>query len=192
MALSRKLAKGLILMVGATLSVVLIMGVWRGLQMKERRMVSRAVPQEEVSEAEMKLTDMEYTEMEEGRRRWMIKASEAKYFQEDRKTILTLVSLIFFLDDGKEIHLESQKGVLYAGTKDIELWDSVRATVPNGYQLMTQHASYSHQQGIIFSETPVQVSGPDLQLSGMQWKYVLPQQRAFLEGKVKATLTLGP
>lgn len=189
---SRKFAKGLILSVVVVLSGVLFSGVWKGVKLKEHRELSQTVPQGEVPDAEMKLTDMEYTEMKEGHKRWTLKASEAEYFQEDRKTLLTSVNLVFFLDKGREIRLKSQKGILFAGTKDIELWGEIRAEVPNGYSLNTERASYLHQQETVVSETPIRISGPDLQLRGMQWRYVIPDQRAFLEGKVEAVLSAGP
>lgn len=142
------------------------------------------------SEAEMKLTDMEYTEMQEGRRVWTLKAAEAKYFQDKQKTALNSVRLVFYLKDGAKIYLQSQKGILYAGSKDIELWDAVHAQLPHGYEMSTQRASYRHKQDIITSETPISISGPDLKLTGKRWKFVIPQRRAFLEGKVEAIVDL--
>jgi LPS export ABC transporter protein LptC len=102
-----------------------------------------------------------------------------------------MVKLVVFLEGGDKIYLESEKGLLYAGTKDIDLWDSVRAKVPQGYQITTEKASYRHQERVIFSDTAVQLLGPDIQLKGTHWKYVLPEKRTFLEGNVEATFVLG-
>ena len=170
------------------LTAVLVFGVWKGKGHREQV----AAPPSESPEPEMKLTDMEYTEMQEGRRLWTLKASEARYFQDEQKTLLSMVLLTFFLEDGNEIHLESLRGILFAGTKNIELWDSVHAVMPKGYELSTDRAFYQHEMKKIFSETLISVSGPELQLEGQQWEYRIPEHMAVLEGGVKARLQFAP
>jgi len=170
------------------LALVLVRGMWKGKTQKEHQVTVS----DEASDAEMKLTDMEYTEMEKGRRVWTLKADEAKYYQDDQKTALKKVRLQFFLQSGEEIHLESRQGVLHAGSKDIELWGSVHAIFPNGYEMLTEKAYYNHKQNLISSQASILVTGPDLKLKGKQWKYEIPERRGFLEGQVQATLALAP
>lgn len=191
MAFSRRFVQSIILMIAVGLSLVLAMGTWKGTSQQDRR-EEEAPVDNSLSEAEMKLIDMEYTEMRGGRRLWTIKASEAKYFQAEQKTILRSVLLTFFLKDEGEIHLESQQGILYAGTKNIELWDSVRAKLPEGYEFSTERAFYEHELETISSDTGIRVSGPDLQLRSDHWKYKIPEHRAMLEGAVQATLAFLP
>lgn len=179
---SHRLTRGLILGVLLLLSGVFVWGLWQGGRHK-KELVDHDV---EPLEAEMKLRDMEYTEMREGRRRWTIKAEEVRYFQDENKTVLTVVHLVFFLSDGREVHLTSRRGVLYAGSKDIDLWDSVKVEAPDGYRLRTERASYRDEGEVIFADAPVQVWGPDLELKGSKWKYLLSERRAFLEGRVEA------
>lgn len=182
--------KHLVVLAGALVLIsTLAMGVWKGKSHKGKQ-VGRV--DEDESAAEMKLTDMEYTEMQKGRRMWTLRAAEAEYFQEDQKTALTKVRLVFFLDDGEEIHLESQHGMLYAGSKDIELWQAVHAVFPRGYELTTERAHYDHKEDLISSKTAILVTGPDLKLQGKHWKYLIPAQRAYLEGQIQATLALEP
>jgi LPS export ABC transporter protein LptC len=186
---SSKLAQVVILTIVLGLTAVLGMGVWRGKGQKEQQATA---PPSESPEPEMKLTDMEYTEMQEGRRLWSLKAAEARYFQDEQKTLLSSVFLTFFLEDGDEIHLESRKGILFAGTKNIELWDSVHAVMPKGYELSTERAFYDHEAKRIISQTIISVSGPDLRLEGQQWEYRIPEHMAVLDGGVTATLRFAP
>jgi LPS export ABC transporter protein LptC len=186
---SSKLAQVAILTIVLGLTAVLAVGVWKGKGQKEQQV---APPPSESPEPEMKLTDMEYTEMQEGRRLWSLKASEARYFQDEQKTLLSSVLLTFFLEDGTEIRLESRKGILFAGTKNIELWDSVHAVMPKGYELSTERAFYDHEVKRIISQTVISVSGPDLQLEGRQWEYRIPEHMAVLDGGVTATLRFAP
>ena len=173
-----------ILAIALTIAFVLFMSTWKAKTQKEQQMAAAT----EENSAEMKLTDMEYTEMQKGRRMWTLRAEEAKYFQEDQKTALTKVRLVFFMEDGQEIHLESQQGVLHAGSKDIELWHAVHAVFPKGYELSTERARYNHEQNLISSDTAILVTGPDLKLESRHWKYLIPERRAFLDGQVQATL----
>lgn len=179
-----KFSRFLVVAIALTITYVLLMSVWKAKTQKEQQMASVT----EESSAEMKLTDMEYTEMQKGRRMWTLRAEEAKYFQEDQQTALTRVRLVFFMENGEEIHLESQQGVLHAGSKDIELWHAVHAVFPRGYELSTERARYNHKQNLLSSETAILITGPDLKLEGKHWKYLIPERRAFLEGKVQATL----
>ena len=188
MKVSRRFVWFSVLGVVVLLALVSVRGHWKGKAARENRVAAG----DEASDAEMKLTDMEYTEMEKGRRAWTLRADEAKYYQDDQKTALTRVRLRFFLQNEEEIHLESKHGILHAGSKDIELWGSVHATFPNGYEMSTEKAYYDHKQNLIYSQASILVTGPDIKLNGRQWKYVIPERRAFLEGQVKATLALSP
>ncbi|NLI81741.1 MAG: LPS export ABC transporter periplasmic protein LptC [Deltaproteobacteria bacterium] len=140
----------------------------------------------------MKLTDMEYTEMQEGRKFWTLKASEAKYFQSEQKSLLSSVRLTFYLQEGEEIRLESNEGSLHAGTKNIELWNAVRVMLPRGYRLATERAFYEHGKQSIHSDVKVELDGPDVLLRGNRWEYRIPEHRAILDGGVRASLTLPP
>lgn len=184
MKLFKRSMQVLVLAVALSASAVLLMGIWRGKAQKEQQMTTVT----DASEAEMKLTDMEYTEMQKGRRIWNLKAAEAKYFQDDQKTALSRVELVFFLENGEEIHLQSQHGILYAGSKDIELWGQVHAAFPQEYELTTEKAHYRHADNEISSDASIVVTGPDMKLAGMKWRYAIPERRAFLEGQIQATL----
>jgi LPS export ABC transporter protein LptC len=184
----RKLAQGLTLAFALGLTLVLIFGVWKGRSQKELQTVQTT----DKSDAEMRLSDMEFTELQEGKRLWTIKAAEAKYFQEQQRTLLAKVRITFFLQNGEEIQLESQEGALYAGTKNIELWDSVHAVLPGGYQLSTERVYYDHQKRTIASEAAVQLAGPDVQLEGRVWEYRIPENKAVVEGGVQGALVFLP
>ncbi|MBP8644887.1 MAG: LPS export ABC transporter periplasmic protein LptC [Syntrophobacteraceae bacterium] len=184
----RKFTQGVVLLVALGLSAMLLAGIWKGKTQKDHRIV----PVSDASEAEMRLSDMEYTEMQDGKRLWTLKASEAKYYQDQQKTLLTSVHLTLFLEEGDEIRLESREGILYAGTKNIELWNSVHARLPRSYEMMTDRAFYEHERQAVYSETPIRLTGPDVELEGSSWEYRIPQSRAVVNNGVRATLILGP
>ncbi|HIJ77457.1 MAG TPA: LPS export ABC transporter periplasmic protein LptC [Deltaproteobacteria bacterium] len=183
-----KLAQFLVIMIIVALSLVLAAGIWRG----KSRPVQQDAQQVCPADAEMKLTDMEFTEMQEGKRFWTLCASEAKYFQDQQKTLLQKVSLTLYLEKtGEEIHMESREGVLHAGTKDIELRGDIHVALPREYVLTTETAHYNHSSRIVESDDPVHISGPGLELDGKRWKYRIADHVAKVDGKVTASLVAG-
>ncbi len=184
---SKKWLKGVLLAVALGLTVVFFVGLWRG---KTTHRPQTSPERSMGSEAEMKLTDMEYMEMQDGRHMWTLNAAEADYFQDEQKSLLKGVHLVLFLADGREILLESDWGMLYAGTKNIELWGSVKAHLPEGYRLVTDRAEYDHEEQTIGSASEIHLSGPDLQMVGKDWEYRIQEHRGTVSEGVKATLLL--
>jgi len=182
---SRRLFQWALLAVALGLTVVFIAGLWRGKSPQGER---PALEESAESQAEMKLTDMEYVEIQEGRHLWTLRADEADYFQDQQKTLLKRVRLTLFLADGREVFLESDQGMLYAGTKDIELWDSVSARLPEGYRLATDRAAYHHQGQTIASSSGIHLTGPDVDLKGKEWEYRIQENRGTVAGGVKASI----
>jgi LPS export ABC transporter protein LptC len=181
----KKVVQGLVLALALGLSAILGFGVWRA----RTQNVAESFPAEELSKAEMKLKDMEYTEMRDGKRLWTLKASEAQYFQDRQQTLLTTVHLTLFLQDG-EVVLQSREGMLYAGSKNIELWDSIQAVFPKGYQLSTHRAHYDHERRLIQSDTPIRLNGPDVDLEGARWEFDLVKSEGIVDGGVQASVVL--
>jgi LPS export ABC transporter protein LptC len=184
----RRVTQGMALAFVLGLSIVLVAGIWKGTNQKELQ----GAGSEEKSDAEMRLKDMEYTELQEGKRLWTLKAADAKYFHEEQKTLLESVHVSFFLEGGEEVRLQSQEGALYAGTKDMEVWDSVQVALPRGYQLFTERAFYDHQKKAISSNTLIRLTGPDIQLEGKLWEFRITENKAVVEGGVQGTLAFLP
>jgi len=183
-----KLAQFFIIMIVVASSLVLAAGIWKGKSRPVQQDAQQACP----ADAEMKLTDMEFTEMQEGKRFWTLCASEAKYFQDQQKTLLQTVRLTLYLEKtGEEIHLSSREGVLHAGTKDIDLSGDIRVVLPREYVLTTQTAHYTHSVRIVESDDRVHISGPGLELDGNRWEYSLADHVAKVDSKVTASLVVG-
>ena len=182
-----KLAQFFVILVVVALSLILAAGIWKGKSRQMKQDAQQVCP----ADAEMKLTDMEFTEMQEGKRFWTLCASEAKYFQDQQKTLLQKVSLTLYLEKtGEEIHMESREGVLHAGTKDIDLSGNIRVALPREYVLTTETAHYTNSDRIIKSDDPVHISGPGLELDGNRWKYRIADHVAKIDGKVTASLVV--
>lgn len=182
-----KLAQVFILLIIVTLSAILAAGIWR----KKVRPADKEAKHAASTEEEMKLKDMKFTEMQEGKRYWTLHASEAKYFQDEQKTLLQHVHLIFYLDKDGLLQLTSREGVLYAGTKNIDLKGDIRVELPHDYVATLQTAHYLHDEKIVESGDPVHLSGPGLSLDGNMWKYRINDHIAEVDGKITASVVLG-
>lgn len=188
MAFSRKLARSFILLVVVAMAGMLVMAVLKGTSQKEQRSGGGSEP----SDAEMKLSQMEYVEMQEGKKFYVLKAAEARYFQAQQKTVLKAVHLTFFMDSGEEAYLTSEEGIFYSATKNIELLRSVEATMPGGYKLMSDKAVYDHEKKTLFSETPVKLLGQDIELDGGNWRFLVPERKGIVDGGVRAKVVFSP
>ena len=181
----RNIAQVLVALVIVGLSIALAAGIWGG---KHQKVREDAPKETGAPDAEMKLTDMEFTEMQQGKKFWTLRATEAKYFQDQQKTDLKTVHLTFHMEKDQQILVESKQGVMYAGTKNIELRDSVRATLPDGYVMTMDKAFYDHNKKLVFADVPIHISGPGVELDGNTWEYKIPDHIALLSGGVKVSL----
>jgi LPS export ABC transporter protein LptC len=181
----RSIVQVLVALVIVGLSIALAAGIWGG---KPQKVKDDAPKETGAPEAEMKLTDMEFTEMQQGKKFWTLRASEAKYFQGEQKTALKTVHLTFHMEKDQQIQVESEHGIMYAGTKNIELRDSVRATLPDGYVMTMERAFYDHNKKLVFADVPIHISGPGIEFEGNSWEYRIPDHVASLSGGVKASL----
>lgn len=188
MNLSAGLKRWLAVGLGIGLSVALVFVLVKGKGPTAPQSVVPAVD----APAEMVLTGVEFTEIEHEQQKWTLKASQARYFQNEQKTELKDVHLVLHMKSGDEVELRSQSGILYAGSKDMELIGEVQARVAQSFQLTTDYAFYDHDQQKISSGAGVHVEGPELLLDGARWEYVIAEQRGRVDGGVKAKLIFTP
>jgi LPS export ABC transporter protein LptC len=180
--------KWIVMLLGLGLSVGLIT-----IYVKGREPASRVETAPMVESAgEMVLTNIEFTEIEQEKRKWTLKATQARYFQEGQKTELEDVHLVLYMSSGDEVELRSETGILHAGSKDIELVGQVHALIAHSYQVNTDYAYYNHKEQKIHSDSSIHVEGPELLLDGGRWQYQVGQQQGTVDGDIKARLIFTP
>ncbi len=136
------------------------------------------------------LNDMEYTEVEDGRILWKIYAKVARYYQEDKKTVLSDVVVRFFLEDGSFIKLSSREGIIYAGVKNLELHGNVSVNLPQNYSFNSDRVFYSNSKKKIYSDTPLRISGPCIKGVVKSWSFDVKAMKGYGEGGVNIVLCL--
>jgi LPS export ABC transporter protein LptC len=182
------LKKWLLISLGVGVGILLALVLMRGRGTTPPPPAAPAVE----SPAEMVLTGVEFTEIEHEQQKWTLKASQARYFQNEQKTELKDVHLVLHMKSGEEVELQSHSGILYAGSKALELIGGVQARVARSFLLTTDYAFYDHERQRISSSAGVHVEGPELLLDGAEWEYMIAEQRGKVDGGVKAKLIFTP
>ncbi|MBC2693787.1 MAG: LPS export ABC transporter periplasmic protein LptC [Desulfobacteraceae bacterium] len=138
--------------------------------------------------AKMSLGKVHHTATREGVIEWSIDASSARLLDEKKQLILDDLSVIFYMKDGKEVHLTAEKGFLFTDSNDIEVAGNVMVR-NNNYVLKTEKLNYEHTRRILFSNGTVEISSNSEKLTADSFFFDLNTKKTMLEGNVKGTFS---
>ena len=93
------------------------------------------------------------------------------------------LSVTFYLQNGQQAHLTAERGTIMTKSKDLTVNGNVLAD-SGGYRLKTEAMHYLHNQHILLSRVPVQISGPAFQIEADSIRFDLTTQQTLLEGNV--------
>ncbi len=140
--------------------------------------------------ANLSLGKIRQTATRDGKKEWSLEANSAHYIENENKAVLRELSITYFLNDESRVYLNADHGILDTNTNDIEFSGNV--VVKNeDYQLRTERLNYRHEQRLIFSDDPVQISGEAANLKGDTLRYDLNAGKVVLTGNVAAALNPG-
>ena len=108
----------------------------------------------------------------------------------DNKVDLKNLSVVYFLEDNREVYLKADQGILQTDTNDIEFSGNV--VIRNEeYQMKTEHLNYGHGQRIIICDQSIRILGKGAELTAESAKYDLNADKIVLMGNVVATIPRG-
>ncbi len=137
--------------------------------------------------ANLSLGKIRQTATRNGIKEWSLEADSANYMEAENKVDLKKLSVIYFLEDNREIFLEADQGTLQTDTNDIEFSGNV--VISNDeYQMKTEHLNYDHGRRIIICDQSIRISGQGGELTAQSAKYDLKADQIVLKGNVVATL----
>jgi LPS export ABC transporter protein LptC len=140
--------------------------------------------------ANLSLGKIRQTATRDGKKEWSLEADSANYMEADNKVDLKNLSVVYFLEDNREVYLEADQGILQTDTNDIEFSGNV--VIRNEeYQMKTEHLNYGHGQRIIICDQSIQISGKGAELTAESAKYDLNADKIVLKGNVVATIPRG-
>ena len=140
--------------------------------------------------ANLSLGKIRQTATRDGKKEWSLEADSANYMEADNKVDLKNLSVVYFLEDNREVYLKADQGILQTDTNDIEFSGNV--VIRNEeYQMKTEHLNYGHGQRIIICDQSIRILGKGAELTAESAKYDLNADKIVLMGNVVATIPRG-
>ena len=140
--------------------------------------------------ANLSLGKIRQTATRDGKKEWSLEADSANYMEADNKVDLKNLSVVYFLEDNREVYLKADQGILQTDTNDIEFSGNV--VIRNEeYQMKTEHLNYGHGQRIIICDQSIRILGKGAELTAESAKYDLNADKIVLNGNVVATIPRG-
>jgi LPS export ABC transporter protein LptC len=115
-----------------------------------------------------------------------LEAGSARYLNAKKQGIFQELSVTFFLEDGKEVSLTADHGILSTDSNDMTVSGHVVVKNEN-YRLETEKLYYEHGQRMLSSETPVSISGAAFEFMADTVSFDLNTRKALFEGNVEGT-----
>ncbi len=138
--------------------------------------------------ADMSIGRIHQTATRDGKREWSLEAASALYMEDEKQVILNELSVTFYLDDGDEVYLSAERGVLNTDSNDIEVSGNI-IIKKDTYQLTTEKLNYENKRRLIFTHSPVLLTGEDARVSANSASLDLNTKTILLKGNVESTLS---
>lgn len=177
----------LLTMVGGLVALVL------GLKFHSaERMVPAVLKAVTSTGGSLSLNNFEYRDVKEGNARWTVWAATATYYEKEHETVLQQVKAVFFLENGKQVELKGDSGVLHNDTNDMEVDGNVKVRYEEAYELTTDRLLYDRDKELIHTAAPLLVEGEGIILKGQGMRLeiakraltILSHIETFVEGSV--------
>lgn len=139
-------------------------------------------------EADMQLNNIRQTAMKNGIREWLLDAESATLVEKKRMVLLSKPDVVFFMQDGDEVHLTADQGVIYTDSNRIDISGQVSANTQQ-YQFQTEALSYDPEKRELHTDVPVALSGQSFTLNAASMKMDLETSITRFDGGVKGTIS---
>jgi len=142
------------------------------------------------SKANISIGKAHQTATRNGIPEWSLDAASVDYINNKNQAIFHDLSVKFFLKDKTNVYLKADRGILKTDSNDMKIFGNV--VVENeSYRLKCDNLHYKHNGRIIFSETPVNITGDLFNLVADSMSLDLNTNRSIFQGKVAGTLNEG-
>lgn len=155
---------------------------YRKMMLKPENMISAIQ-----SKANISMDQVRHMATKDGKNEWSLDARTARFMGDKNEVILEDITAVFFLENGEQIKLTADQGVLKTNSKDIEVAGNILVKNKN-YRLTTEKLYYNSAKRIIRSRTPVELSGDTFQLRADEMAFDLNTKKTVLIGQVKGTI----
>lgn len=119
--------------------------------------------------ADATISQFTFTQTKGGAVQWQVQAQEARLFERDRRAMLQIVAVTLFGQQGKELTVTGDDGVLDTETKNFTLSNRSEPLVvhtESGYVIYTNHLAWTDQTREIRTQDSVRIVGHGLEVTG--------------------------
>ena len=119
--------------------------------------------------ADATISQFTFTQTKGDTVQWQVQAQEARIFERDRRAMLQVVAVTLFGQQGKELTVTGDEGILNTETKNFELVNRSEPLVirtESGYVIYTNHLAWTDQTREIRTQDPVRIVGHGLEVTG--------------------------
>ncbi|MDT7043827.1 LPS export ABC transporter periplasmic protein LptC [Candidatus Nitronereus thalassa] len=124
----------------------------------------------ELEEADAGMEGFVYRQTKDGMVQWEVAAQRAEVFEDKQEATLKEVQLRLFGQQGEEMMVDADEGVINTETKDFELrnrQDPIVIELKNGYTILTPHLHWIDANQEIRTPSPVTIQGNGLTITGV-------------------------
>ncbi|MCB2190386.1 MAG: LPS export ABC transporter periplasmic protein LptC [Deltaproteobacteria bacterium] len=141
------------------------------------------------SDGRPRLRGLNYTHVENGVRKWSLKAERARYEENTGKVYLDQVAVEFYQKNGDPIYLSGDQGVYNQKTHTITLKGNVDGRTDDGNQLLTSVITYREKDKTAETDAEVTIQGERYKVVGQGMQVFVEKNKMILKHKVRSTFT---
>lgn len=141
------------------------------------------------SDGRPRLRGLNYTHVENGVRKWSLKAQKARYEEDSGKVYLDQVAVEFYQDKGSPIYLSGDQGVYDQKSNTITLEGNVDGHTSDGDRLLTSVITYREKDKTADTDAEVTIQGKQYKVIGQGMLVLVEKNKMILKHKVRSTFT---
>lgn len=134
-----------------------------------------------------RLSGLNYTHVENGVRKWSLKAQKARYEEKSSEVYLDQVAVEFYREKGGPIYISGDQGVYDQKAQTITLKGHVYGHTPDGNQLRTEVITYREKNKTAETDAEVTIQGPQYKVIGQGMLVLVDQNKMILKSNVRTT-----
>ena len=135
-------------------------------------------------EASVSIGQVHHTASRDGRTEWKLDAKSAEYLPGKEQVLFKDLAAVFYLEDGRQVVLTADRGLLQKDTNDMEVSGNV-VVVDDRFRLNTEALRYEHGAKKISTSKRVRVISESWDLEADSMAMDLNTRKTKFEGRVE-------
>ena len=139
------------------------------------------------SDGRPRLRGLNYTHVENGMRKWSLKAQKARYEENTHKVFLDEVAIEFYREKGGPIYLKGDEGIYNQKKQTVTLKGHVDGRTSDGNRLTTSVITYREKDKVAETDAEVTVQGSQYKVQGKGMRVLVDKNLVILKSNVRST-----